>query len=68
MKIIKNIINWFNTFQIFIAFKYLEKKFDKYPITKKKIKEEIEAPIPKNIFWLIRKFLEKFPKKNTVSE
>ena len=35
---------------------------------KKNKKDAIEAPIPKKYFCEIRKFFEKFPKKNTVSE
>jgi hypothetical protein len=35
---------------------------------KKNINEEIEAPKPKDNFSTNLKFLEKFPKKNTVSE
>ena len=34
----------------------------------KKIKEDIEAPIPNKYFCETKKFLEKFPRKKTVSE
>ena len=50
-------------FHIFLSFKYLEKYFDKYPIEKKNKKEAIVAPIPKKYFSIIKRFLEKFPKK-----
>jgi len=35
---------------------------------KKNKKDAIVAPIPKKYFSIIKKFLEKLPKKNTVSE
>ena len=35
---------------------------------KKNKKDAIEAPIPKKYLLVIKKFFEKFPKKNTVSE
>ena len=35
---------------------------------KSKIKEEIEAPTPKEYLSVNSKFLDKFPKKKTVSE
>ena len=35
---------------------------------KKNEKDAIVAPIPKRYFSIIKRFLEKFPKKNTVSE
>jgi hypothetical protein len=46
----------------------LDKKFERYPIAKKKRKDAIEAPIPKKYLSKTNKFLEKFPRKNTVSE
>jgi hypothetical protein len=62
------IINKLILFQIKSLCRYFDNNFDKYPITKKKSKEDIEAPIPKKYLSIIRKFLEKFPKKKTVSE
>ena len=56
------------TFQIFWFWAYFDKNLDKYQIKKKNKKELIEAPSPNKIFWFIRKFFEKFPRKNTVSE
>ena len=41
---------------------------DKYPRVKKNKKEEIDAPKPKKILSKVLNPLEKFPKKNTVSE
>ena len=35
---------------------------------KKKINDEIDAPIPNKYLWVIKKFFEKFPRKKTVSE
>ena len=67
-KLIKMIIKTFIIFQTLLLLAYIEKYLDKYPIIKKNKKEAIDAPIPKNIFWLIIKSFEKFPKKNTVSE
>ena len=64
----KAIINKLIDLQILSFSAYLEKKVDKYPNKKKKIKDAIEAPIPKNIFSSNKKFFEKFPKKKTVSE
>ena len=61
--VIKLTINIFITFQTFSLLAYLDKFFDKYPITKKKIKDAIEAPAPNKIFWCKTKFFEKFPKK-----
>ena len=55
-------------FQIFSLWTYLDKNFDKYPIKKKNIREAIEAPTPKDILSLTKKFLEKFPRKKMVSE
>ena len=55
-------------FQTFCFVAYLDKYFERYPIKKKNKKDAIDAPTPKSIFWLIMKFFEKFPKKNTVSE
>ena len=49
-------------------FKYLEKYWDRYPIEKKNKKDANVAPIPKEYFSIIKKFFEKLPKKNTVSE
>ena len=63
-KIIKILIY----FHVFLSSKYLEKYWDRYPIEKKNKKEASVAPIPKKYFSKIKKFLEKFPKKNTVSE
>ena len=37
-------------------------------MVKKNIIDDIDAPIPKNIFCFNAKSLEKFPKKKTVSE
>ena len=55
-------------FQILSFWAYFEKNVDKYPNKKKKIKDAIEAPIPKKILSPNKKFFEKLPKKNTVSE
>ena len=46
----------------------MDKYWDIYPIKKKNKKDADDAPIPKIIFSTNRKFLEKFPKKKTVSE
>ena len=62
------IMKIFIYFHILLSFKYLEKNWDKYPIKKKNKKEAMVAPIPKKYFSKIKKFLEKLPKKNTVSE
>ena len=67
-KLIKMIIKTFIIFQTLLLLAYIEKYLERYPIIKKNKKEAIDAPIPKNIFWLIIKSFEKFPKKNTVSE
>ena len=64
----KVIINKFIALQILSFCAYLEKKVDKYPNKKKKIKDAIEAPNPKYIFSSNKKFFEKLPKKKTVSE
>tara|TARA_B100000029_G_C16734072_1_gene651892 strand:- start:16 stop:165 length:150 start_codon:yes stop_codon:yes gene_type:complete len=47
---------------------YLDRSFEKYPKQKKNKKEAIVAPMPKKNFCGIRKLLEKFPRKKTVSE
>ena len=65
---INTIINRLILFQISALWRYLDNNFDKYPIKKKKRKDAIEAPIPKKYLSIINKFLEKFPRKNTVSE
>ena len=67
-KLIKMIIKRFIMFQTLLFLAYIEKYLDKYPIKKKNKKEAIEAPMPNIIFSLIRKFLEKLPRKKTVSE
>ena len=64
----KPIIKRFINFQTLSLCAYFEKKVDKYPSKKKKIKDAIDAPIPKYIFSSNKKFFEKFPKKKTVSE
>ena len=66
--LINIIINRLILFQIIALWRYLDSNFDKYPITKKNSKDAIEAPTPKKYLSIIEKFLEKFPKKNTVSE
>ena len=48
--------------------KYFDENLDKQPKEKKNKKEAIEAPTPKKYFCVIKKFLEKFPRKKTVSE
>ena len=58
----------FINFHILLLWRYLDKYFDKNPRTKKKKKEEIDAPTPKNNFSFKLKFFEKLPKKKTVSE
>ena len=58
----------FITLRILTSIKYLDNNFDEYPKVKKKISDEIEAPTPNKILSFNSKFLEKFPKKNTVSE
>ena len=63
-----NMINKFITFRVLIFIKYFDSNFDKYPKEKKKINDEMEAPIPNKILSFNSKFLEKLPKKNTVSE
>ena len=55
-------------FHTFLLFKYLEKYWDRYPMEKKNKKDAIVAPIPNKYLSIIKKFLEKLPKKNTVSE
>ena len=55
-------------FHAFLFFKYFDKNLDRYPKKKKNKNEAIEAPIPKQYFCEIKKFLEKFPRKKTVSE
>ena len=62
------IMKIFIYFHIFLLSKNLEKYWDRYPIEKKNKKEAVVAPIPKKYFSIIKKFLEKFPKKNTVTE
>ena len=62
------IMKIFIYFHIFLWFKYLEKNWDKYPNKNKNKKEAMVAPITKKYFSKIKKFLEKLPKKNTVSE
>ena len=56
------------SFHTILFCKYFDKNLDKYPKKKKNKNEAIEAPIPKQYFCEIRKFLEKFPRKKTVSE
>ena len=63
-----NIMKRFITFWVLIFIKYFDNNFDKYPKEKKKINDEMEAPIPNKILSFNSKFLEKLPKKNTVSE
>ena len=67
-KLIKMIIKRFIMFQTLLFLAYIEKYLDRYPIKKKNKKEAIEAPNPNKIFSLIKKFLEKLPRKKTVSE
>ena len=62
------IMNKFITFKVLIFIKYFDNNFDEYPNAKKKINDEIEAPIPNKILSFNSKFLEKLPRKNTVSE
>ena len=62
------IMKIFIYFHTFLLFKYLEKYLYKYTIEKKNKKDAAAAPIPKKYFSIIKKFFEKFPKKNTVSE
>ena len=45
--LINVIINKLILFQIKSLCRYFDNNFDKYPITKKNNKEDIEAPIPK---------------------
>ena len=45
-----------------------EKNLDKYPKEKKNISDAKDAPIPNKYLSNNKKFLEKFPKKKTVSE
>ena len=45
--LIKVIINKLILFQIKSLCRYFDNNFDRYPITKKKSKEDMEAPIPK---------------------
>ena len=66
--LMKEIINRFIFLQIRLLCRYFDNNLDRYPITKKNNKEAIEAPIPKWYLSITRKFLEKFPKKKTVSE
>ena len=66
--VINIIIKKFIIFQTFEFIKLLEKNLAKYPKEKKNRKDAIAAPIPKKYFCEIKKFFEKFPKKNTVSE
>ena len=63
-----NIIKLFIIFQNFSVLRYLDKYFERYPNKKKNIKDDIDAPIPKRIFWVNKKSFEKFPRKKTVSE
>jgi len=46
----------------------VDKYFDIYPSIKKATKDDMDAPNQKNSFSFKIKFLEKFPKKKTVSE
>ena len=62
------IMKIFIYFHTFLLFKYLEKYWDRYPMEKKNKKDAIVAPITNKYFSIIKKFLEKLPKKNTVSE
>ena len=62
------IINKLIFFQILSLRRYLDNKLERYPIAKKKRKDAIEAPIPKKYLSITNKFLEKFPRKNIVSE
>ena len=62
------IMKIFIYFHTFLLFKYLEKYWDRYPMEKKNKKDAIVAPTPNKYFSIIKKFLEKLPKKNTVSE
>ena len=66
--LIKAIINIFMNFHTNRFFKYFDKNLDKQPIPKKNKREANEAPKPKQYFSAIKKFLEKFPRKKTVSE
>ena len=66
--LINIIINKFIFFQTLSLFRYLDNNFDKYPSIKKNKNDAIEAPIPKQYLSIVTKFLEKFPRKNTVSE
>ena len=61
-------MNKFITFWVLIFIKYFDSNFDKYPNAKKNMNDEVEAPKPNKILSFNSKFLEKLPKKNTVSE
>ena len=63
-----NIMNKFITFCVLIFIKCFDSNFDKYPKAKKNMNDEVEAPKPNKILSFNSKFLEKLPKKNTVSE
>ena len=65
IKIIMNILMIFHTLTFC---KYLDENLDRQPKQKKNKKEAIDAPTPKKYFCVIKKFLEKFPRKKTVSE
>ena len=67
-KVINNIIIKLIICHTFLVLRYFDKYFDIYPSVKNAIKEDKEAPSQKNIFSFNIKFLEKFPRKKTVSE
>ena len=66
--VINIIIKKFIIFQTFDLIKQFEKNFAKYPREKKNKKDAIDAPMPKKYLFVTKKFFEKLPRKNTVSE
>ena len=66
--VINIIIKKFIIFQTFDLIKQFEKNFAKYPRERKNKKDAIDAPMPKKYLFATKKFFEKLPKKNTVSE
>ena len=51
-----NIMIRFIAFRILTCIKYLDNNFDEYPKVKKKISDEIEAPVPNKILSFNSKF------------
>ena len=66
--LIKDIIKILIIFHTLELCKQFDKNFDRYPKIKKNKNDAIPAPKPKQYFSAIKKFLEKFPRKKTVSE